>query len=466
MMPPPIILRPTDPSNRPTNPSSERPRSGAALAWGFVFLSLLILLGVLLMPDADEPAHHQRRLTVTPTGHGSGVAAKEEAPAPVGLAPLLPPSPSPSPTDRMPPSAVGKRLQSGPAPSIPQPRITPQTHAWLITSTRRLFAAATAVSHRQERERESPLPTTTPTPTPTSSLPTPTPTSTSSLPTPVPLSAPVPMLEQLPSIGYPSVVPAASAILAAPAASAAVAPSTPAPAGTVVQVGSIPVLMYHYIREVDPVSDPLGWRLSIPPEPFAAQLDWLSREHYVTLRMDTVVACLEGELLCPPRSVALTFDDGYADAYTEALPRLLERGFVATFYLVNRYIGQEGYMGWDEIRALRDAGMEIGAHTLNHLDLTTLGSTQASHEIAASRTHLATTLQVPVESFCYPVGRYTEETRDLVEQAGYRSAVTTMPGWYQGDRYTLPRIRVDGGSTQEGFEALVRQYTQEPPSDK
>lgn len=220
--------------------------------------------------------------------------------------------------------------------------------------------------------------------------------------------------------------------------------------------------MYHYIREVDPTEDPMGWRLSVAPEAFAAQLDWLDREHYTTLRMDTVAACLNGDLRCPPRAIALTFDDGYADAATEALPLLQEHGFVATFYVVNRSIGQEGYMGWDEIRALRDAGMEIGGHTRSHLDLTALEPSLASDEIAGSRAQLAAELQVPVESFCYPAGRYGDATKALVEQAGYRSAVTTVPGWYQGDPYALPRLRVGGSATLEGFASLVRQYTHDP----
>ncbi len=282
--------------------------------------------------------------------------------------------------------------------------------------------------------------------------------------------APDPEPEQLPSVGYP-LAPLASVegpprtpvSRPAPAVPSSVGPSSPGgPPGEVPAVPIIPILMYHYIRVVDPTEDPMGWRLSVAPEAFAAQLDWLDQEHYTTLRMDTVAACLNGDLRCPPRSIALTFDDGYADAATEALPLLQEHGFVATFYVVNRYIGQEGYMGWDAIRALRDAGMEIGGHTRSHLDLTALELSLASDEIAGSREQLAAELQVSVESFCYPSGRYGDATKALVAQAGYRSAVTTVPGWYQGDPYALPRIRVDGSATLEGFASLVRQYTHDP----
>jgi peptidoglycan/xylan/chitin deacetylase (PgdA/CDA1 family) len=247
----------------------------------------------------------------------------------------------------------------------------------------------------------------------------------------------------------PSPTPAATpAPVAAP-----VPPFTPLPAG---ERRYIPILMYHYVRTVDRNADPLGYNLSVTPEQFAVQLAWLAENGYETVRMDAAAACMRGEAACPARAVALTFDDGYMDAYTAALPLLQERGFVATFYIVSGFVGRTGYMGWDELRAMRDAGMEIGSHTVNHPDLTSLSSAAAQREIAQARATLMTELELPILSFCYPLGRFNTALANIVREAGYTSATTTIQSGPQDNLFTLPRLRVSGGMSLSSFAAMIQ----------
>lgn len=254
--------------------------------------------------------------------------------------------------------------------------------------------------------------------------------------------------EQLPSIAVP--VPIASP---APPAATVVTSARPS-------VGSfIPILMYHYVRSVDPAIDPLGYNLSVTKDQFADQLDWLARQGYTPIRMDTLAACLSGEQTCPERAIALTFDDGYADAYTTTLPLLQQYGFVATFYIVSGFVGQAGYMNWDELRALHDAGMEIGAHSVTHSDLNLMSRDNAYAEIAGSGERLAAALQIPIRSFCYPGGKFNATTAELVQRADYTSATTTLQTWDQRNRYSLPRIRIYGELTQMDFEWLMQSFT-------
>ncbi len=237
-------------------------------------------------------------------------------------------------------------------------------------------------------------------------------------------------------------------------------PQQPAPPTAVPgTVSVLPILMYHYVREVDAASDPTGYNLSVAPGQFAAQLDWLAEQGYTPIRMDQAIRCLHGEAGCPARPVALTFDDGYMDAYTTALPLLRQHGFVATFYIVSGFIGHEGYMGWHELEALRDAGMEIGAHSLTHPDLTMLEQAAAAVEIGQSRQQLADQLQVPITSFCYPAGKFTAATSMLVQEAGYTNATTTMQGADYSNAYLLPRLRIDNSIELDGFAWLVQTYT-------
>ncbi len=230
---------------------------------------------------------------------------------------------------------------------------------------------------------------------------------------------------------------------------------SPVPAG---ERRYIPILMYHYVRYVDRAADPLGFSLSVTPEQLDGQLAWLKAAGYETVRMDAVAACLHGSGPCPARGVALTFDDGYMDAYTTALPILQRHGFVATFYIVSGFVGQPGYMGWAELRALRDTGMELGAHSVTHPDLTTLGLEELRAQVGQSRAALTAELGQPVVSFCYPGGRFSDTVVAVTREAGYTSATTTIQDGPQSNPFTLPRLRISGDLTQEGFQGMVAAY--------
>ena len=235
-------------------------------------------------------------------------------------------------------------------------------------------------------------------------------------------------------------------------------PSAPADAAAEPQISSVPppILMYHYIRAVDQGSDPLGYELSVTPEDFSSQMTWLHEQGYIGMRMDGITRCMRGEAPCPARAIALTFDDGYADAYTDALPVLKRYGLLATFYIVSNFVGQPGYMTWEQVAALRDAGMEIGAHTVSHLDLTSLDWETAGFEIAQSKAELDRQLGISVTSFCYPTGLYNWTIEEQVRAAGYINATTTRWDNDTSDILALPRRRISGGTALDGFAWIVQ----------
>lgn len=265
---------------------------------------------------------------------------------------------------------------------------------------------------------------------------------------PGPRSAP-----KAPPVEPPAAVAPAEAVPLPPPAPEPAAP-TPQPPLTWNVAGDtpyIPILMYHYIREVDAAADPLGFRLSVRPERFEEQLAWLRERGYSGLRMGELARCLRVPEGCPARAVALTFDDGYADNADVALPLLARYGFPATFYIVTGFVGREGYMNWADLERLRDGGMEIGAHTMSHADLAALSLDEARVEIEGSKRLLEERLGVEVVSFSYPAGSYSPLVRSLVREAGFTSAVTTSPGERLTVLDALPRRRVLGGETIEGY---------------
>jgi peptidoglycan/xylan/chitin deacetylase (PgdA/CDA1 family) len=247
----------------------------------------------------------------------------------------------------------------------------------------------------------------------------------------------------------PAEAPASSA-----AASPSTAPATPAPTPKPGTVTVVPILMYHYIRDLPPnTRDVLGYRLSIAPKVFEQQLQYLAGAGYTSVSMAQVTDHILYGTALPPKPIVLTFDDGYADFYTTAWPLLQQYHFNATTYLVVDFLGKPGYMSWMQAEHLRDAGVEIGAHTMDHVDLSIQPPASARHQIADSGAILRQRLNAPVTTFAYPSGQYNANTVKIVGESGFTSAVTTAFGSRHtaSTLLTMSRVRVQGGDSMPNF---------------
>lgn len=223
------------------------------------------------------------------------------------------------------------------------------------------------------------------------------------------------------------------------ASASATATSTPSPEPTTT-VNSVPILMYHYIRPLpDQKKDPVGYNLSVAPETFQKQLDQIKAAGYTTTTLDAFT-----EHRLPEKPIILTFDDGYDDAYSAAFPALKERGMVATFYVITDYMDHPRYMSWEQLKQMAAAGMQIESHTTNHADLSKISRDEQLKELVDSKRAIEEHLGTKVRHFCYPSGKFTEETLALTKAAGYETAVTVNPGIanVDGDLLQLPRVRI------------------------
>ena len=221
----------------------------------------------------------------------------------------------------------------------------------------------------------------------------------------------------------------------------------------------VPILMYHYVRTPpDPAWDRLGWGLSTAPADFRAQMDWLDQNGYHPVTIADLRAYLARQRPLPDRPVVLSFDDGYQDLYTQAFPVLQQHHFRAVAYLVSGFFGRRSYVSAAEARQLDAYGIEIGAHTVDHVDLTRLSQAQLGFEVAGSKASLEAILGHPVLDFCYPSGRFDARVVAAVAAAGYQSATTTQEGAVHSaaDRFTWSRVRVSGGESLAAFAAALQ----------
>lgn len=221
------------------------------------------------------------------------------------------------------------------------------------------------------------------------------------------------------------------------------------------------ILTYHNV-DAAPAGVGQPW-LYVSPESFAEQMRLLDKLGFRGVSVSEGLQLLHSGKA--HRTVIITFDDGYADNLTYAAPALARYGFSATCYVVSGCIGS--YNSWDadvlgahkplmdgaQLRAWLDHGLEIGSHSRSHRRLDLLPPEAAREEISASRDDLRSILGRDVEHFCYPYGRFNETTAALARQAGYKSAVTTVPGRARSanDPHTLPRIAPRGDESNWTF---------------
>jgi peptidoglycan/xylan/chitin deacetylase (PgdA/CDA1 family) len=220
---------------------------------------------------------------------------------------------------------------------------------------------------------------------------------------------------------------------------------------------NVPILMYHYIRINPDRYDRLGFALSVTPADFAAQMDWLQAGGYHPITAGDLYSFLKGARGLPSKPVVLTFDDGYADFYTTALPILRSHDFRATAYVVSGFVGWPGYMTAAQVLEADRSGIEIGSHTVNHVNLTRLSYGAVRSQLVDSKQFLERLVGHPVVSFCYPSGKVNSMVAWQVADVGFANATTTAFGFRHtlSDRYIWTRLRVSGGETRDLFAAAV-----------
>jgi len=237
------------------------------------------------------------------------------------------------------------------------------------------------------------------------------------------------------------------------------------PADTLVQV---PILMYHHISNFVPVNNLLELSLTVTVAHFAQQLDYLKEQGYHTITFNQLFAALYYGGPLPSHPVILTFDDGYNDAYQFAFPLLPANGFSGMFYIITGVVGWQRYLNWDQIRTMQAAGMQIGSHTIHHVNIGAtflLSPEQAQLELQQSQAVLHRNLGIVIQQFCYPSGEPFRSGSLVLQQRivallaadGYVGATTDpgMTGFYQNGLtpFALLRIRVDG---RESFADFIQ----------
>jgi len=229
----------------------------------------------------------------------------------------------------------------------------------------------------------------------------------------------------------------------------------------------VPIFLYHHVSNL-PARNYLDYGLTVTTTNFNYQLDWLQEQGYHSITQTELFDALYYGKVLPTHPMILTFDDGYEDVYTDALPALLAKHFRGVFYIITGMIGGN-YMTWPQVRKLAQDGMQVSSHTIHHVNIGQPPTwTTTQKELLASKQTLEAQLKQPVQFFCYPTGEpfhhdpvYEQQIvlADLFKD-GYVAA-TLDPFSFNSviqnvqTPYQLPRIRVSGGESMQLFTSIL-----------
>lgn len=218
----------------------------------------------------------------------------------------------------------------------------------------------------------------------------------------------------------------------------------------------LPILAYHSIDRIDG-SDVE----TISPEAFSEQMDWLATRDFTVTGVSKALELLRSGTARAPL-VALTFDDGYLDNQSNALPILRRLGFSATLYVPTAFLG--GVSVWNPVdyighrplvsaRQLSEfvtAGIEVGSHGHNHVDLTEVGRDTVAEELTRSKEVLEGLLGRRVVGLAAPFGRVNALVREVARDLGYSYVVAG--GRFglndkETDPFCLTRIAISRGDS-------------------
>jgi peptidoglycan/xylan/chitin deacetylase (PgdA/CDA1 family) len=215
------------------------------------------------------------------------------------------------------------------------------------------------------------------------------------------------------------------------------------------------IFAYHGVDRIPISQDPE--LLCVPPEDFRSHLGLLVDAGFEFVTVTEFV-----ERAPAPGLIAISFDDGLTNLGTVALPIMQELGVAGTVYVPTGLIGQAypwanagsglRIMDGDEIRALADAGWEIGAHGVTHRDMSQCSYEESLAEMSESREVLERLTGAEVTSFAYPYARYSDSTERAARDAGFGAAVSYFRLARDEDPYAFPRHPV---TVQHGAASIL-----------
>lgn len=225
--------------------------------------------------------------------------------------------------------------------------------------------------------------------------------------------------------------------------------------------GAIPVaiLMYHHVGMLPEDGDGIRRDLTVSPENFTEQVEWLHANGYQSVTLEQVYLASQKLFALPKKAVVFTFDDGYKDVFDFALPVLQKYGYVGSFAIAPGLLEKPDYATWAQVLSAKTVGMEVVSHTETHFDGSSskYSSEFIKQNLTESLKELDSHLGAVPRILVYPYGHFTPEYINIAQSLGFSMGLTTAFGKYvdPNDLMHTPRVRVHGTEPLSRFVEIL-----------
>ncbi len=218
---------------------------------------------------------------------------------------------------------------------------------------------------------------------------------------------------------------------------------------------TVPVLLYHKF------SKKTTSKYTVTQAAFEEQMKYLKENKYRIITLNRFLDFLDLNAPVHPKSVLLTFDDGWKSMYDIAFPILKKYGFPATLFVYTDFVGKDRAMSWDQIRELTEYGFDIQCHTKTHRDLSKLNRNESfenyfadlEKEILVPSHLIAKHLNKKCTCLAYPFGKTNSLVTAFLMEHGYKAGFTTGKGQnpFFVNNFLIRRAVVSGKYSIEDF---------------
>jgi len=226
------------------------------------------------------------------------------------------------------------------------------------------------------------------------------------------------------------------------------------------QYFNVPILLYHYVEFVKDTKDTMRQSLNITPDIFEMQVKSLKEAGFTFITTHELGLVIDGQKKLPPKPLIITFDDGHWDILTDIVPILNKYNAKAVVYIITDFLDTPDFLSTAQLHeVIKSKRLEIGAHTVHHVSLSGKMPQTTKYEVAESKNYLEKKFNIWVDSFAYPNGALDLPAIKAVREAGYATAVSTVPGVEVSvvNRFALYRLRPGRRTGQELVDYLSRE---------
>lgn len=215
---------------------------------------------------------------------------------------------------------------------------------------------------------------------------------------------------------------------------------------------TVPVLLYHHIQPMEQAYKNGNQNLTVTPEYFEAQMRYLSEHGYRTLPAHELVSALIEKRQLPEKSILITLDDAYADAFTYVFPIFRRYNITGNIMVPTGLMQGVDYLSWEQLREMTGSSLVFAYnHTWSHASLPNLSMEQAEQEIMKAQQELESQLGKSYPLITYPYGTYDESVITILKKNGFQGGFSTIHGTRQCDNGLMHLFRIHIGNADLSY---------------